>query len=137
MSIDAVIPTPTYKPGYYFGFNTTLASRALATNDQKLVILAQRTTTPDTDTLTPVNVFSDEATGTLVLKGSASGTGQVRLGVCGETVAIAVASGDSAGTLMVSLVEAINTLDALPVTAAMADIPPPLPAVKVPASSWC
>ncbi|WP_246579859.1 hypothetical protein [Candidatus Sodalis endolongispinus] len=44
MSIDAVIPTPTYKPGYYFGFNTTLASRALATNDQKLVILAQRTT---------------------------------------------------------------------------------------------
>ncbi|WP_438806959.1 hypothetical protein [Sodalis sp. (in: enterobacteria)] len=29
MSIDAVIPTPTYKPGYYFGFNITLASRAL------------------------------------------------------------------------------------------------------------
>ncbi|MEN3257670.1 phage tail sheath C-terminal domain-containing protein [Sodalis endosymbiont of Spalangia cameroni] len=173
MSIDAVIPTPTYKPGYYFGFNTTLASRALATNDQKLVILAQRTTTPDTDTLTPVNVFSDEAaaslfgrgsqahrmaraairandtlqlavvgipdseagvaaTGTLGLKGSASGTGQVRLGVCGETVAIAVASGDSAGALMVSLVEAINTLDALPVTAAMADIPPPSSGGKSP-----
>ncbi|MGL9773182.1 MAG: hypothetical protein ACR5LG_02395 [Sodalis sp. (in: enterobacteria)] len=70
------------------------------------------------------------ATGTLGLKGSAGGTGQVRLGVCGETVAIAVASGDIAGALMVSLVEVINTLDALPVTAAMADIPPPSPGGK-------
>ncbi|MGL9774704.1 MAG: hypothetical protein ACR5LG_14175 [Sodalis sp. (in: enterobacteria)] len=49
MSIDAVIPTPTYKPGYYSGFNTTLASRALGTNDQTLLILAQRTTMPDTE----------------------------------------------------------------------------------------
>ncbi|MGL9774703.1 MAG: hypothetical protein ACR5LG_14170 [Sodalis sp. (in: enterobacteria)] len=72
------------------------------------------------------------ATGALGLKGSASGTGQVRLGVCGETVAIAVASGDSAGALVVSLVEAINTLDALPVTAAMADIPPPSSGGKSP-----
>jgi len=46
MSIDATISIPTYKPGYYFRFNTTLDSRALATNDQKLVILAQRTTLP-------------------------------------------------------------------------------------------
>ncbi|MGL9774750.1 MAG: hypothetical protein ACR5LG_14480 [Sodalis sp. (in: enterobacteria)] len=30
------------------------------------------------------------ATGTLGLKGSTSGTGQVRLGVCGETVVIAL-----------------------------------------------
>lgn len=71
MSIDATIPIPTYKPGYYFGFNTTLASRALATNDQKLVILAQRTTLPTAaERLTPVNVFSDEEAAVYFGRGS-------------------------------------------------------------------
>ncbi|WP_243466189.1 phage tail sheath C-terminal domain-containing protein [Sodalis glossinidius] len=90
----------------------------------------------DTLQLSVVGILDSEAgvatTGTLVLKGSASGTGQVRVSVCGETVAIAVASGDSAGALMLSLVEAINTLDVLPVTASLADIPPPSSGGKSP-----
>lgn len=71
MSIDATIPIPTYKPGYYFGFNTTLASRALATNDQKLLILAQLTTLPTVaERLTPVDVFSDEEAAVYFGRGS-------------------------------------------------------------------
>jgi len=165
MSIDATIPIPTYKPGFYFGFNTTLASRALATNDQKLVILAQRTTLPTVaERLTPVNVFSDEeaavyfgrgsqahrmaraaiyangylqlaivgledaaagvaATGSLALSGTATGTGQARLSVCGVTVSAAVASGDSAEVVMTALADAINTRQELPVSASVEDIP--------------
>ncbi|MEN4195439.1 phage tail sheath subtilisin-like domain-containing protein [Serratia marcescens] len=165
MSIDATIPIPTYKPGFYFGFNTTLASRALATNDQKLVILAQRTTLPTAaERLTPVDVFSDEeaavyfgrgsqahrmakaaiyangylqlaivgledaaegvaATGSLALSGTATGTGQARLSVCGITVAAAVASGDSAEVVMTALANAINTRQELPVSASVEDIP--------------
>ncbi|WP_164033884.1 phage tail sheath subtilisin-like domain-containing protein [Serratia marcescens] len=165
MSIDATIPIPTYKPGFYFGFNTTLASRALATNDQKLVILAQRTTLPTAaERLTPVDVFSDEeaavyfgrgsqahrmaraaiyangylqlaivgledaaagvaATGSLALSGTATGTGQARLSVCGVTVAAAVASGDSAEVVMTALADAINTRQELPVSASVEDIP--------------
>lgn len=165
MSIDATIPIPTYKPGFYFGFNTTLASRALATNDQKLVILAQRTTLPTAaERLTPVDVFSDEeaavyfgrgsqahrmaraaiyangylqlaivgledtaagvaATGSLALSGTATGTGQARLSVCGVTVSAAVASGDSAEVVMTALADAINTRQELPVSASVEDIP--------------
>lgn len=165
MSIDATIPIPTYKPGFYFGFNTTLASRALATNDQRLVILAQRTTLPTAaERLTPVNVFSDEeaavyfgrgsqahrmaraaiyangylqlaivgledaaagvaATGSLALSGTATGTGQARLSVCGVTVSAAVASGDSAEVVMTALADAINTRQELPVSASVEDIP--------------
>lgn len=165
MSIDATIPIPTYKPGFYFGFNTTLASRALATNDQKLVILAQRTTLPTAaERLTPVDVFSDEeaavyfgrgsqahrmakaaiyangylqlaivgledaaggvaATGSLALSGTATGTGQARLSVCGVTAAAAVASGDSAEVVMTALADAINTRQELPVSASVEDIP--------------
>ncbi|EOE2143573.1 phage tail sheath subtilisin-like domain-containing protein [Serratia marcescens] len=165
MSIDATIPIPTYKPGFYFGFNTTLASRALATNDQKLVILAQRTTLPTAaERLTPVNVFSDEeaavyfgrgsqahrmaraaiyangylqlaivgledaaagvaATGSLALSGTATGTGQARLSVCGVTVSASVASGDSAEVVMTALADAINTRQELPVSASVEDIP--------------
>ncbi|MEN4243889.1 phage tail sheath subtilisin-like domain-containing protein [Serratia marcescens] len=165
MSIDATIPNPTYKPGFYFGFNTTLASRALATNDQKLVILAQRTTLPTAaERLTPVNVFSDEeaavyfgrgsqahrmaraaiyangylqlaivgledaaagvaATGSLALSGTATGTGQARLSVCGVTVSASVASGDSAEVVMTALADAINTRQELPVSASVEDIP--------------
>nr|WP_241391032.1 phage tail sheath C-terminal domain-containing protein [Serratia proteamaculans]ULG15501.1 phage tail protein [Serratia proteamaculans] len=165
MSIDATIPIPTYKPGYYFGFNTTLASRALATNDQKLVILAQRTTLPTAaERLTPVDVFSDEeaavyfgrgsqahrmakaaiyangylqlaivgledaaagvaATGALTLSGTATGSGQARLSVCGVTVATAVASGDTAEAVMTALAKAINTRQELPLSASVEDIP--------------
>ena len=165
MSIDATIPIPTYKPGFYFGFNTTLASRALATNDQKLVILAQRTTLPTAaERLTPVDVFSDEeaavyfgrgsqahrmaraaiyangylqlaivgledaaagvaATGSLALSGTATGTGQARLSVCGVTVSASVASGDSAEVVMTALADAINTRQELPVSASVEDIP--------------
>jgi phage tail sheath gpL-like len=53
------IPTTTKKPGKYFEFNYTMASRALATNDQKLVIIGQRTTASTAvESLTPIDVFS-------------------------------------------------------------------------------
>ncbi|HHA2248639.1 TPA: phage tail sheath C-terminal domain-containing protein [Enterobacter ludwigii] len=55
MTIPSVL-----KPGDYFEFNTTLGARSLATNDQKLVILAQRTTSGSVAALTPVNIFSEE-----------------------------------------------------------------------------
>lgn len=58
------------KPGDYFEFNTTLGARALATNDQKLVIVAQRTTAGTIAALTPVEVFSDEAAATYFGRGS-------------------------------------------------------------------
>ncbi|MCX8957225.1 phage tail protein [Erwinia psidii] len=62
MTLDITsIPNPIYKPGAYFGFNTTLASKALATNDQKLLIIGQRIADSATvNALTPVNVFSDD-----------------------------------------------------------------------------
>ena len=62
MTMDiTTIPNPIYKPGAYFAFNTTLASRALATNDQKLLIIGQRLTqTTAAEVLSPVNVFSDD-----------------------------------------------------------------------------
>src|SRR5690606_7305331 len=55
MTIPSVL-----KPGDYFEFNTTLGARSLATNDQKLVILAQRTAAASVAALTPVNIFSEE-----------------------------------------------------------------------------
>jgi len=64
MTMDiTTIPNPIYKPGAYFAFNTTLASHALATNDQKLLTIGQRLTqTTPAEVLSPVNVFSaDEA----------------------------------------------------------------------------
>jgi phage tail sheath gpL-like len=60
MTFDATIPTPIYKPGAYFGFNTTLAARSLATNDQKLLIIGQRLTSGTIEPLTPVDVFSED-----------------------------------------------------------------------------
>ncbi|MGK0740061.1 phage tail sheath C-terminal domain-containing protein [Yokenella regensburgei] len=168
MTLDiTTIPGPIYKPGAYFGFNTTLASRALATNDQKLLIIAQRlATTSSVEALTPVSVFSDDeaalyfgrgsqahrmaraaikanqyiqltvvgldddkagvaATGSLVLNGTASGSGQARLSVCGTTVAVAVSQGDKAADIMAALVSAISLQDDLPVTAAIGDIDGP------------
>lgn len=55
MTIPSVL-----KPGDYFEFNTTLGARSLATNDQKLAILAQRTSAASVAPLVPVNIFSVE-----------------------------------------------------------------------------
>lgn len=167
MTMDMTIPSPIYKPGAYFGFNTTLASRALATNDQKLLIIGQRLTpTTVAEVLTPVNVFGEDeaaayfgmgsqayrmaraaikanqyiqlavvgladadagvaATGSLVINGTASGSGQVRLAVCGTTVAVAVSQGDKADDVMASLASAITLQDDLPLSATVGEIDGP------------
>lgn len=161
------IPTTTHKPGKYFEFNYTMASRALATNDQLLAIIGQRTAGgTSTGNPTPVNVFSaDEAavlfgrgsqahrmakaainangylqlavvgidddaaavaaTGSLLLSGTATSSGQVRLTVCMTMVSVAVATGDKAADLMSDLAAAINAETDLPVTAKVSDIPDP------------
>lgn len=169
MTMDmTIIPNPIYKPGAYFAFNTTLASRALATNDQKLLIIAQRLHDSATvDALTPVNVFSDDeaalyfgrgsqahrmaraaikanqyiqltvvglddaedsvaATGSLVVNGTASGSGQVRLDICGTTVAVAVSQGDKADDVMASLASAITLQDTLPLSATVGETDGPV-----------
>ncbi|WP_163380452.1 phage tail sheath C-terminal domain-containing protein [Enterobacter hormaechei] len=168
MTMDiTTIPNPIYKPGAYFAFNTTLASRALATNDQKLLIIAQRLTqTTAAEVLTPVNIFSDDeaalyfgrgsqahrmaraaikanqyiqltvvglddaeagvaATGSVVVNGTASGSGQVRLAICGTSVAVAVSQGDKADDVMASLASAVTLQDDLPLSATVGEIDGP------------
>lgn len=167
MTMDmTTIPNPIYKPGAYFGFNTTLASRALATNDQKLLIIGQRLAdTATVDALTPVNVFSDDeaalyfgrgsqahrmaraaiqanqyiqltviglddakaaqaAFSRLIISGTASGSGQARLYVCGVAVSVAVAAGDTPDAIQSALAAALNDEQNLPVKAQTGQIPP-------------
>jgi len=167
MTMDiTTIPNPIYKPGAYFAFNTTLASRALATNDQKLLIIGQRLTqTTATEVLTPVNVFSDDeaalyfgrgsqahrmaraaikanqyiqltvvglddakgalaASAQLIISGAASGSGQVRLSICGTFVNVAVASGDKPEDIYSALAAAVTADQSLPVKAGIGIIPP-------------
>ncbi|EAN8606675.1 phage tail protein [Salmonella enterica] len=62
------------------------------------------------------------ATGSVMLSGTASGTGQVRLQVAGTTVAIAVATGDKAEDLTPRLAAAFSAFPDLPVTAAAEDV---------------
>lgn len=161
------IPNPVYKPGAYFEFNIQLASRALATNDQKLLIIGQRLTgSASVNALTPVNVFSEDeaaryfgrgsqafrmaraairanpyiqltvvglddatvgvaATGSLVINGTASGSGQVRLTVCGTPVAVAVSQGDKGDAVMAALASAITLQDDLPLSATVGEIDGP------------
>lgn len=57
------------------------------------------------------------ATGSVVLSGTASSSGQIRLSVAGTTVAVAVSSGDKAADLMASLATAVNGKSDLPLTA--------------------
>ncbi|MGX5056722.1 phage tail sheath subtilisin-like domain-containing protein [Enterobacter asburiae] len=64
------------------------------------------------------------ATATLLLDGTASGSGQVRLQVADLTVAIAVTPGDRAVDLMDSLVSAIAARAGLPLKAETGDIEP-------------
>ncbi|XYX39595.1 hypothetical protein WKI72_05615 [Candidatus Erwinia dacicola] len=182
MTMDmTTIPNPIYKPGAYFAFNTTLASRALASNDQKLLIIAQRLHDSATvDALTPVNVFSDDeaalyfgrgsqahrmaraaikanqyiqltvvglddaeagvaATGSVVVNGTASGSGQVRLGICGTTVAVAVSQGDKADDVMASLASAITLQDTLPLSATVGETDGPVTgdAPRRKSGRWC
>ncbi|MGP3123393.1 phage tail sheath C-terminal domain-containing protein [Serratia marcescens] len=161
------IPNPVYKPGAYFEFNTQLASRALATNDQKLLIIGQRLTgSASVNALTPVNVFSEDeaaryfgrgsqvfrmaraairanpyiqltviglddttagvaATGSLVINGTASGSGQVRLTVCGTPVSVAVSQGDKGDAVMAALASALTLQDDLPLSATVGEIDGP------------
>lgn len=158
-----VISTTTRVPGTYVGFDFSRAGRALATDDQYMVILGQRLKDGTVPALTPVDVFSaDEAaryfgrgsqahrmvsrainanenlhlavcaldddsagvaaTGAVVLAGTASGVGQVRLTVGDTVAAIAVSAGDKAADLQTSLIAAIAALPDLPLTAASGEV---------------
>jgi len=53
------IPSSIRKPGKYFEFNTKLAVRTLPANDQRMLIIGQRTTAGSVAQLIPTQVFSD------------------------------------------------------------------------------
>jgi phage tail sheath gpL-like len=55
-----IISTSTRVPGTYVGFDFSRAGRALASDDQYVVILAQRRAIGTVNALTPTNVFSAE-----------------------------------------------------------------------------
>lgn len=69
VSFDS-IPSSIRKPGKYFEFNTKLAVRTLPANDQKVLIIGQKTTAGTQPALTPVDVYSDEQARTLFGTGS-------------------------------------------------------------------
>lgn len=158
-----IISTTTRVPGTYVGFDFSRAGRALAANDQSVVILAQRTESGTVDALVPTDIYSaDEAatyfgrgsqahrmatkainansniqlsvcaidddtaavaaTGSVVLSGTASSTGQIRLRVADTLVAVAVSSGDKADELMAQLASAVTDEPDLPLTAALSDV---------------
>lgn len=48
-------------PGQYMEFNTSLALRALPSNNQSMLIVGQRTAAGTVNALTPVNIFSSDA----------------------------------------------------------------------------
>lgn len=56
------IPVSTRKPGFYFEFNTKLARASLPTNEQRILIYAQRLATGMQPALKVVDVFSDKDT---------------------------------------------------------------------------
>ncbi len=53
------IPASIRKPGKYFEYNTRLAVRTLATNAQRMLIVAQRLAAGSVAALVPTQVFSD------------------------------------------------------------------------------
>lgn len=53
------IPSSIRKPGKYFEFNNKLAVRTLPANEQRMLIIAQKTTDGSVAQLVPTNVFSD------------------------------------------------------------------------------
>ena len=58
ISFDS-IPASIRKPGKYFEFNTRLAVRTLPTNEQKILVIGQRTSAGSVAALVPTRVFSD------------------------------------------------------------------------------
>ncbi|MCH4576484.1 phage tail sheath subtilisin-like domain-containing protein [Achromobacter xylosoxidans] len=54
------IPVSTRKPGVYFEFNTKLARQSLPTNEQRILMYAQRLSTGMVPALKVVDVFSDK-----------------------------------------------------------------------------
>lgn len=63
------IPASIRKPGKYFEFNTRLAVRTLATNAQRMLIIAQKAAESDVP-LAPVQVYDDVTAGQLFGAGS-------------------------------------------------------------------
>lgn len=63
------IPASIRKPGKYFEFNTKLAVRTLATNGQRMLIIAQKAAESDAP-LEPVQVYDDVTAGQLFGQGS-------------------------------------------------------------------
>lgn len=63
------IPASIRKPGKYFEYNTKLAVRTLATNEQKMLIIAQKSAESDAP-LEPVRVYDDVTAGSLFGFGS-------------------------------------------------------------------
>jgi phage tail sheath gpL-like len=64
------IPSSIRKPGKYFEFNTALAVRTLAGNQQKVLMVGQRLASGSIVANTPVDVFSDVDAATYFGRGS-------------------------------------------------------------------
>lgn len=85
------ISTTTRVPGTYVNYNFTNGSRTLATDDQYLVILAQRLATGTVAALTPTDVYSGEEAAVYFGRGSQAhlmavkaiaANGNIQLAVC-------------------------------------------------------
>lgn len=66
------LPTSTRKPGIYVGYDTTLASRNLPANPQRVLIMGQRLSTGTVAALVAAAVFSDKDAAAYFGSGSAA-----------------------------------------------------------------
>lgn len=98
-------------PGTYVNYNFTNGSRALATDDQYLVILAQRMATGSVAALTPTDVYSGEEAAVYFGRGSQAHRMAVKaIGANGNIqLAVCALNDDDAGVAAVGYVRLTET----------------------------
>ena len=72
MTTNSTLASSTRKPGIYVGYDTTLASRNLPANPQRVLVMGQRISAGTIAALVATPVFSDKAAATYFGSGSAA-----------------------------------------------------------------
>lgn len=70
--MNNTLPSSTRKPGFYAGFNTTIANRNLPANPQRVLVLGQRLAAGSVAALVPTAIFSDSDAAAFFGAGSAA-----------------------------------------------------------------
>ncbi|ECF2942097.1 phage tail protein [Salmonella enterica subsp. enterica] len=117
-TVPALTPTDIYSPDE--------AAACFGRGSQAHRMVARAINANNTVSLSVCALDDDAAavaaTGHVILSGTASGSGQVRLRVAGTTVAVAVSTGDKSGDLQTRLVAALAASPDLPVDASPGDV---------------